>query len=89
MEAIFINHGTKIAHLFNNLSYIIIDELHAFLDNERGKQLQSLLCRLELAVKRKVPRIGLSATIGISLPLDDVEICQSPQNTFDQMWIKR
>jgi ATP-dependent Lhr-like helicase len=64
LEAIFINHGTKIAHLFNNLSYIIIDELHAFLDNERGKQLQSLLCRLELAVKRKVPRIGLSATIG-------------------------
>ncbi|HLP60967.1 MAG TPA: DEAD/DEAH box helicase [Candidatus Deferrimicrobium sp.] len=64
LEAIFVNHGTKIAHLFNNLSYIIIDELHAFLDNERGKQLQSLLNRLELVVNRRIPHVGLSATLG-------------------------
>lgn len=64
LEAIFVIHGTKIKKLFNNLSFVIIDELHAFLDNERGKQLQSLLCRLELVIREKIPRIGLSATIG-------------------------
>lgn len=64
LEAIFVNHGTKIERLFKYLNYVVIDELHSFLDNERGKQLQSLLCRLELVVGSKIPRIGLSATIG-------------------------
>ncbi|MCP4217693.1 MAG: DEAD/DEAH box helicase [bacterium] len=64
LEAIFVIHGHKLKKLFGELSFVIIDELHAFLDNERGKQLQSLLCRLELVVKKKIPRIGLSATIG-------------------------
>ncbi|MCP4146111.1 MAG: DEAD/DEAH box helicase [bacterium] len=64
LEALFVNHGHKIKQLFSGLSFIIIDELHAFLDNERGRQLQSLIQRIELAVKKKIPRIGLSATIG-------------------------
>jgi ATP-dependent Lhr-like helicase len=41
-----------------------VDELHAFLGTERGAQLQSLLHRVELAIRRRVPRIGLSATLG-------------------------
>lgn len=75
LEAIFVIHGTKIQKLFNNLSYVIVDELHAFLDNERGKQLQSLLCRLEIEIEKKVPRIGLSATIGdMSIAADFLRI---------------
>jgi ATP-dependent Lhr-like helicase len=64
VEALLVNHGTAIPNLFSNLLYIVVDELHSFIGSERGQQLQSLLHRIEFAIKRKVPRIGLSATIG-------------------------
>lgn len=64
VEALFVNHGTAIPQLFGKLLYIVVDELHSFIGSERGQQLQSLLHRIELAINRKVPRIGLSATIG-------------------------
>lgn len=64
LESLFVNHGTAIPRLFSNLLYVVVDELHSFIGSERGQQLQSLLHRLECALKRKVPRIGLSATIG-------------------------
>ncbi|EKD37903.1 MAG: hypothetical protein ACD_75C00946G0001 [uncultured bacterium] len=64
VESLFVNHGTSIPQLFGNLLYIVVDELHSFIGSERGQQLQSLLHRIEFAIKRKVPRIGLSATIG-------------------------
>jgi ATP-dependent Lhr-like helicase len=64
LESLFVNHGTRLLHLFNGTCYIVIDELHSFAGTERGSQLQSLLHRLELTVKRQIPRIGLSATLG-------------------------
>jgi ATP-dependent Lhr-like helicase len=64
LEALIYNRGSGIAALFARLDYIVIDELHAFIGSERGKQLQSLLARLETALRRRVPRIGLSATLG-------------------------
>jgi len=64
LEAIFCNHGTKINKLFHHLSYVVIDELHSFIGLERGRQLQSLLHRLETFIRKPVPRIGLSATLG-------------------------
>ena len=64
VESLFVNHGTTIPQLFGNLLYIVVDELHSFIGSERGQQLQSLLHRIEFAIKRKIPRIGLSATIG-------------------------
>lgn len=64
LEAIFVNHGTRIEGVFSDLSYVVIDELHAFIGTERGKQLQSLLHRVELVLRRRIPRIGLSATLG-------------------------
>jgi ATP-dependent helicase Lhr and Lhr-like helicase len=64
IEALFVNHGNRIEGLFSDLSYVVIDELHAFLGTERGKQLQSLLHRIELVLRRPIPRIGLSATLG-------------------------
>ena len=57
-------HHTRWARYFESLRYIVIDELHSFLGSERGAQLQSLLHRVELAIRRRVPRIGLSATLG-------------------------
>ncbi len=64
LEALFILNGPKIPHLFANLEYVLVDELHAFIGAERGKQLQSLLHRTELAVRRRIPRLALSATLG-------------------------
>lgn len=64
LEALFVLRGPEVARLFAALSFVVVDELHAFLGSERGAQLQSLLHRLELALRRRVPRIGLSATLG-------------------------
>ncbi len=64
IEAMFVRRGTEIPRLFSHLTAIVIDELHTFLDSERGMQLLSLLTRLELAIGRPVRRIGLSATLG-------------------------
>jgi ATP-dependent Lhr-like helicase len=64
LEALFILQGPKIRRLFEKLAFVVVDELHAFLGTERGQQLQSLLHRIELAVRRRVPRIALSATLG-------------------------
>ena len=64
LEAIFVIHGTKLADIFGKLEYIIIDELHFFIGTERGKQVQSLICRLEFLLNKTIPRIGLSATLG-------------------------
>jgi ATP-dependent Lhr-like helicase len=64
LEALFVNRGHVIPTLFSNLQYIVIDEIHSFIGIERGKQLQSLLHRIEVATQKTIPRIGLSATIG-------------------------
>lgn len=64
LEALFVLRGTRIRGLFGALRYVVIDEMHSFIGTERGAQLQSLLHRLELAIRRRVPRIGLSATLG-------------------------
>ncbi|VVE18092.1 MULTISPECIES: DEAD/DEAH box helicase [Pandoraea] len=64
LEALFYNRGSGIVGLFERLDYVVVDELHAFMGSERGMQLQSLLDRLEVALGRHVPRIGLSATLG-------------------------
>jgi ATP-dependent Lhr-like helicase len=93
MESLFANHGTVIPKLFGRLSYIVIDELHSFIGSERGQQLQSLMRRLEFVLKRKIPRIGLSATIGdINLAAqflrgdkeDDIEVIVS-QSTGQEL----
>ena len=64
LEAMLCHRGTSVAAIFARLRYFIIDELHAFIGSERGKQVQSLMHRIEAVVRRPVPRIGLSATLG-------------------------
>ncbi len=64
LEAIFVNKGSLVPQLFGGLRYVVVDELHSFIGSERGCQVQSLLSRVELALGRTIPRIGLSATIG-------------------------
>ncbi len=64
LEALFVNRGSSLGGIFQNLRYIVVDELHAFIGSERGKQLQSLMHRVELVAGRRLPRVGLSATLG-------------------------
>jgi ATP-dependent Lhr-like helicase len=64
LEATLCNRGTSIVALFKQTAFFVIDELHAFIGTERGKQLQSLMHRIEVALGHSVPRVGLSATLG-------------------------
>lgn len=64
LEALLCNRGTSVRSIFEHAAYFVVDELHAFIGSERGKQLQSLLHRIEVAANRRIPRIGLSATLG-------------------------
>lgn len=64
LESLFVNKGFEIASIFGYLKYIVIDEIHSFIGSERGKQLQSLICRISNINKDFVPRVGLSATLG-------------------------
>jgi ATP-dependent Lhr-like helicase len=51
---------------FASVRFVIIDEIHAFMETDRGVHLRCLLDRLEMvsAGRRTVQRIGLSATVG-------------------------
>lgn len=64
LESIFVRRGFYVQNTFRLLMVVVVDELHSFINTERGFQLSSLLCRLETALCRRIPRIGLSATLG-------------------------
>ena len=63
LEAMLVRRGKEVPRLFRNLSYVVIDEMHVFLDDPRGKQLQSVLHRIDLAARTRPVRVGLSATL--------------------------
>lgn len=64
LEAMVIHRHNDLGRLFGDLRFVIIDEVHAFIDSDRGRQ---VLCQLQrMARYQAVPprRVGLSATIG-------------------------
>ncbi|MFC2108510.1 DEAD/DEAH box helicase [Candidatus Bipolaricaulota bacterium] len=64
LEAFFVLRAGSMQRLFGALKFIIVDELHAFMPSERGRQLQSHLSRMDLLTRCTPRRIALSATIG-------------------------
>ncbi len=54
----------KMLDALSELEWIVIDEVHELLGNERGSQLSLSLERLQLNSNFEITRIGLSATIG-------------------------
>ncbi len=64
LEGIFVRKGFYIPVIFRYLRYVVVDEMHSFIGRERGIQVSSLLNRMEQAIGRRVPRVGLSATLG-------------------------
>jgi ATP-dependent Lhr-like helicase len=69
IEAMFINRYRQIEKIFKNLEYVVIDEVHIFVDSERGNHLFSLLNRIENIIGKKVCKIALSATINDETPI--------------------
>ena len=63
LEALLVRRGKEVQTLFRVLKYVVIDEMHVFLDAPRGKQLQSVLHRIDLASGARPVRVGLSATL--------------------------
>ena len=62
LESLLMHHHHELKDAFEALMYVVVDELHAFIPSERGKQLQSLMSRIEHIIKRHIPRIAMSAT---------------------------
>lgn len=71
IEALLCRRPGVARKLFGNLKYVIIDELHYFLEGPRGLHLSSLLNRLDGISGIPARRIGLSATLG------DLELARS------------
>ena len=71
LEAMFIRRGRELRRIFSGLEFVVIDELHAFLDQVRGIHLASLLRRLESESGIHQRLIGLSATLGDFRPAQE------------------
>jgi ATP-dependent Lhr-like helicase len=63
LEALLVRRGKEVQRLFRGLRYVVIDEMHVFMEDPRGKQLQSVLHRIDLAAGALPVRVGLSATL--------------------------
>lgn len=64
LEALLMRRHAAVAKLFCDLRYIVIDEVHALLRQDRGGQCLCLIERLARIAGVRPRRIGLSATIG-------------------------
>ncbi|ASS74169.1 hypothetical protein CIG75_03640 [Tumebacillus algifaecis] len=64
LESLLVNHTEKVPRLFQGVEFIILDELHAFLESDRGLHVQSLLHRMRRYLLQTPVMVGLSATIG-------------------------
>jgi ATP-dependent helicase Lhr and Lhr-like helicase len=54
----------ELVRLFGDLRFVVIDELHAFINSDRGRQVLCQLQRLNRYMQAPARRIGLSATLG-------------------------
>lgn len=64
LESLLIRNSSGVYKLFSDLRFVIIDEVHYFMDGDRGLQLLSILERLQRIIGFEPRRIGLSATLG-------------------------
>ena len=64
LESMLMHNSSGAFRLFSDLRFVIIDEMHYFMDNDRGLQLLCLLERLSRLIGSSPRRIGLSATLG-------------------------
>lgn len=63
LEALIMNRSGELKQMLSGLRFVVIDEMHAFMGQDRGVQLLCQLARIESLTQLKPRRIGLSATI--------------------------
>src|SRR5436309_1281517 len=68
-ESLYLMLTSRAREIFDGVDWCIVDEIHAMARTKRGAHLALTLERLEHAARRRVQRIGLSAT---QRPLDEV-----------------
>ena len=64
LEAMLMRRHQELTRLFGDLRFVVIDEAHAFLGSDRGRQVICQLERLAEVTRQPPRRVGLSATIG-------------------------
>ena len=64
LESMLINRSNDVPRLFGSLKYVVIDEIHALIGQDRGNQVLCLLSRLARLIGHSPRRVGLSATLG-------------------------
>jgi len=64
LESMLINRSNDIPRLFGGLRYVVIDEIHALIGQDRGNQVICQLTRLARLIGHSPRRVGLSATLG-------------------------
>ena len=64
LESMLINRSNDIPRLFSALRYVVIDEVHSMIGQDRGNQVLCLLSRLGELIGHHPRRVGLSATVG-------------------------
>ena len=64
LEALLMRRHAVVSKLFCDLRYVVIDEIHSLLRQDRGGQCLCLIERLARSAGVQPRRIGLSATIG-------------------------
>lgn len=63
LQSLTMHKSAELERALAHLRFVVIDEIHAFAGTERGQQVQSLLHHLETRLRRRIPRIALSATV--------------------------
>ncbi len=64
LEAMLINRSNDMARIFAGLQFIVLDEIHTLVGNDRGNQILCQILRLERLIGTSPRRVGLSATVG-------------------------
>lgn len=82
LEALLMRHSADAHRLFGDLRFIVIDEIHALMGEDRGLQVLCLMSRLERIAGCRPRRIGLSATLNDYQPAMDFLSAGSEKNTM-------
>ena len=64
LESMLMNRANDIPRLFKNLRFVVIDEIHSLIGQDRGNQVMCQLSRIGRLIGYHPRRIALSATIG-------------------------
>ena len=64
LEAMLMRNPGNVLKLFSDLRYIVIDEVHYFMNDDRGLQTLCIIERIQRIIGKEPRRIGLSATLG-------------------------